>query len=497
MATRSLAATECQICREKVQARSLLSCPSCEYNQCHECLKAYFTGTVAPKCANCGVIFTREFVSTKWASFLRSYEKMRGSVLLSSQLALLPETQQYVPAFLAAAGAEADAEYTALKTKKCQLEAALTSTKTHLWQLGAIREAVAKKDYNLAKRRHDEYTATRDNRKRTAAERTDGVPEQPGTEANNKRQREWFLGLAMQIKCPVNECRGFAIPTSQLEATANCGICSVQVCLSCFVAAIPGVAGPHCCKEEDLATANEVAASTRPCPKCSARISKISGCDQMWCVCCKTAFSWNTGKIESGAVHNPHYYEALRTGIIAPGEDNAAQLNGCRDPTAIEIIRLLRVKGQSVSPAAKRLESFHRFIIHTEAYFRDPGELDNTHLRVRFLAKDIDSTDELARLLQAAEKRHLHKRELYDITTAIIQAGHDMFRRLVASGPATANIVARFSAELDRIIAFANEQFEKIATVYKSSKMWAVKECLSSAQFYQEQVSVKAGGVAG
>jgi hypothetical protein len=40
----------------------------------------------------------------------------------------------------------------------------------------------------------------------------------------------------------------------------------------------------------------------------------------MWCVDCHTAFSWATGQLVNGVVHNPHYYEFLRKqgGGVAP-----------------------------------------------------------------------------------------------------------------------------------------------------------------------------------
>ena len=43
----------------------------------------------------------------------------------------------------------------------------------------------------------------------------------------------------------------------------------------------------------------------------------------MWCINCKTAFSWSNGTIENGIVHNPHYFEYLRrTQGSVPRYDN-------------------------------------------------------------------------------------------------------------------------------------------------------------------------------
>jgi len=127
--------------------------------------------------------------------------------------------------------------------------------------------------------------------------------------------------------CPAEDCRGF------LSVGGICGICDMKICLSCHeiigkkgeaveqVAELefqiterqgPGAKRMHRCDPASVETAKLLQKETRPCPKCKALIFKTDGCDQMWCTQCQTPFSWNTGRVEEGRVHNPHYYEWLR-----------------------------------------------------------------------------------------------------------------------------------------------------------------------------------------
>ena len=65
----------------------------------------------------------------------------------------------------------------------------------------------------------------------------------------------------------------------------------------------------------------------------------VHTCDQMWCVECKTAFSWSKGTIETGMVHNPHYYQWMRQNggaIQNPNEHN----NMCRDDFQLAMRRI-------------------------------------------------------------------------------------------------------------------------------------------------------------
>ena len=114
-------------------------------------------------------------------------------------------------------------------------------------------------------------------------------------------------------KCPNGECRGF------LSTRWKCGLCNINVCSECHeikeINNNENIENPqHVCKPENVETAKLIFKDCKNCPKCGTYIYKIDGCDQLFCTNCHTAFSWKTGQIETGRIHNPHYYEWLKKG---------------------------------------------------------------------------------------------------------------------------------------------------------------------------------------
>lgn len=102
-------------------------------------------------------------------------------------------------------------------------------------------------------------------------------------------------------RCITASCRGF------LDVAGRCTLCLVSVCSSCQSVQEED----HKCDENVIETLKEIGRSSQSCPKCGISITKVSGCDQMWCTVCNTAFDWKTGLMINRQIHNPHYFEWL------------------------------------------------------------------------------------------------------------------------------------------------------------------------------------------
>lgn len=107
--------------------------------------------------------------------------------------------------------------------------------------------------------------------------------------------------------CPSQECRGY-INASNGICGMNCGI---TVCLHCDEIKKDN----HECNPEVLSTKELIQQTTKPCPNpnCRRPISKVEGCNQMYCTQCRTVFDFNSLEIErTNNIHNPLALRDLR-----------------------------------------------------------------------------------------------------------------------------------------------------------------------------------------
>jgi hypothetical protein len=111
-------------------------------------------------------------------------------------------------------------------------------------------------------------------------------------------------------KCDIDGCTGYSHQENPNEKWLVCIECNQRKCIDCY----EKYTDEHECQKEMLETVKMVEDNTRKCPGCNIRILKTVGCDQMWCVRCKTTFSWRTGQtILTGQIHNPHYVEYMKS----------------------------------------------------------------------------------------------------------------------------------------------------------------------------------------
>ena len=291
-------APSCPICLEHFTKiiRQPVSCPYCPSKTCRTCTQQFLLTTMNdPHCFGCKREWNREFIDTKLTQTYRKgpLKAHRRVILMDRETGRLPAMQIFVEAQVTIAKSGRILQILNAERKKIKAERNLAqvSLKSQTMTVDEIATFLAPYTLRLNENRkkimveHDLYN----NAHRVLT----------GREVAGPRQ---FI-----MKCPAEACRGF------LSTAWKCGTCQDFFCSDCHAKKQGQKDEEHVCNADAKATAAMISKETRPCPKCGIRISKIDGCDQMWCTSCHTTFSWNTGQLLLNTItHNPHYYEYLR-----------------------------------------------------------------------------------------------------------------------------------------------------------------------------------------
>ena len=253
---------DCPVCIEHyTKRRYKIECPSCNYSVCIGCTRRYLLSTSEdPHCMNCHKGWERD---TQYELLGKSFvngelNKHLVSVLYDKERSKFPTTQPYVDA-------------------KCDIEKINKEQEQLTLQIHKLKQKYTKLE-------EEKHSLERD----IIGKKIRGC------------RPENFL------KCPKDDCKGYI-------SKNECKMCHSHICRKCLVLVDSvDVLREHECDKDTLETAQLILKSSKPCPTCGTRISKVSGCDQMWCPNCEVAFSWTTGMIVKGVIHNPHFYEYQR-----------------------------------------------------------------------------------------------------------------------------------------------------------------------------------------
>jgi len=261
--------------------------------------------------------------------------------------------------------------------------------------------------------------------------------------------------VSMVTPCPKQGCRGYIV-----NPEYKCALCPCTVCKKC----LQETGKEHKCDPEFVKTAKSILRETKPCPQCAVRIYQISGCDQMWCVCCHCTFSWKTGKKVNEQNHNPHYYQWL---FSQGGALDGADCCDDRNFRDVIIRELYKKNLQNNSQICNHIIDITRQIAHVEMIDIPRYRIDvlktNKDLRVKYLMNLCEQED-MERILYKREKMNLKKSAIYSILQTVTETLKDiLYRYVVVSQTWNYQDCVK---EIDNILDHAHEVLENIHSKY-------------------------------
>jgi hypothetical protein len=440
--------------------------------------------TTDPNCMTCNKAWSDKFIAKNLGStFLRSeYSIHRKELLVQQQISRMPETMAAAESHKQVLLLEEQIKQLLLEKKqsrKVYNEFYTRRDRKRSEVVKLLAEATPEEytslqpvwfkeieEYNKELKTIDDTTSLiRDNiRKITYDIR---VIKAGGTlVGEEKKEARKFI-----MPCPNDDCRGY------LSSQYKCELCEHHTCSKCFeLIGLSKEESGHECKPENVESAEFIKKQSKPCPCCGTRISKIDGCDQMWCTQCHKAFSWNTGKVITGTIHNPHFYQFQRengggTMVRNPGDVVCGGLPESRDVNN----KLTRSKiPLDKAEIITTVSNIHRLQNHFTAFTVTPlrtnvrDEQNFEKERIQYILKEINREELGTKIIRKDNARRkqtalLHICELF--TTVAI----DMFQKILLSenvGMAFAEELEQRVDEYDNLRQYCNEHFKEISILY-------------------------------
>jgi len=300
---------KCPICVATMCPSRQFICPGCQFICCKICMRTYVLNSLEPSCMNtdCRRVFSIEILLEQLPDNFRSQYKDHLANIE------LEKERQRLPDMIAKAD-------NALKLRR--LEHKISKAKAVVSNL--------EMDKNILL-------------------------------INNNQDPE-DTRRAFMKKCASETCNGF------LSSNYKCRLCEKTTCLHCGVIR---ESEDHQCLQANIDTVTLLKSDTKNCPKCAVPIFRSSGCPQMFCVRCHTAFDWTSLKIINGPIHNPHYFEimhALAQTTQTAGQQPIGQDLPCDIQTQDNLRQIFSARTVFLQGSSSFNSSIQRSLMHLLMY---------------------------------------------------------------------------------------------------------------------------------
>jgi hypothetical protein len=444
--------TYCSICIEDLKVNNTVVCSYCDYTTCNECFQRYLLDTkrTTKNCMSCNNIFTRGILITMLGlPYIENMYKNHIKELLFN------EEKTMIPLSMITVQKNKAIKEVLVEKNKLELQYNNISNNFDTFDRIKLEHEIKAHKYYIT------YLKSR-----------------PIDEKNKKIQYKY--------PCATINCDGF------VNNQWVCEICDKTTCKYCFKIKEEN----HECLKDDVDTAELIKKDSKPCPKCNISIMKSSGCDQMWCISCHTAFDWKTLKIViKGIIHNPEYFRYMREHNITIARNTND--NPCANLLYDSYLKIINNKKKLnnilSNTLINQLYELYRRIQHCELVslpilVEKVNVYDNwkNNERVRFLEKEITEKQyktNLARKFKNIE----YINEVISLQRTIFEVSKETYIKIVTNIIENTEMYIKNKTKIDKIDELVNLQkfnntindieFLKIQKIYNLESIILYQPC--------------------